>query len=246
MKEKIRFEELSLVRCIDGKEITILDGLTATICEGEIYTVIGPSGSGKSSLLRMINRLEERSGGSIYLDGKSIDEYDVLSLRRRYGLVFQIPALFPVTVEENVLYSFFLRGEKPPNRRERALELIRLVGLEQDLVERDVRTLSVGQQQRVAFARVLANEPEALLLDEPTSALDPTATLKIEELIKSLNRELNLTIIFITHMMEQAKRIGERTMFLKDGKKVSEGKTADFFSENNEELLKDFINGKMK
>ena len=248
MKEKIRLENISLLSRSNVKEERkiILDKVSATIHEGEIYTIIGPSGAGKSSLLRLINRLEERDQGNIYIDGKDIDEYDVISLRRRYGLVAQIPALHPTTVEKNILFGPSLLDRKPPQNRDSALKLMELVGLEEGLIDRNILTLSVGQQQRVAFARVLANEPEALLLDEPTSALDPSATFMIEDLIKRLNRDLKLTIVFITHIMEQAKRIGERTLFLINGKRVLEGDTKELFGDENRGILKKFIHGEMR
>jgi len=204
----------------------ILAGVEARVRDGEITAVVGPSGAGKSTLLRAINRLIEPSSGEVYLDGEPTVDLDPLELRRRVGMVFQIPALFGASVREAVLYGARLSGrdEEDPER------LLEVVGLDSSLVERDPQTLSAGQQQRVSIARALALEPEVLLLDEPTSALDEAARRRIEDLVRDLNARLGLTMVFVSHDLSQVERVADRVVLLADGKSVGEWERGDFFS----------------
>jgi ABC-type methionine transport system ATPase subunit len=185
---------------VGGTEI--LKGVDARMPGGEITAVVGPSGAGKSTLLRAVNRLVEPSSGEVYLDGEPTSALDPLALRRRVGMVFQIPALFGGSVEEAVLYGARLSGKDADPRR-----LLQMVGLDASLRGRDPRSLSVGQQQRVSIARALALGPEALLLDEPTSALDEAARRRIEELVNDLNARLGLTMAFVSHDLSQVERV---------------------------------------
>jgi len=184
---------------VGGTEI--LKGVDARMPGGEITAVVGPSGAGKSTLLRAVNRLVEPSSGEVYLDGEPTSALDPLALRRRVGMVFQIPALFGGSVEEAVLYGARLSGKDADPRR-----LLQMVGLDASLRGRDPRALSVGQQ-RVSIARALALGPEALLLDEPTSALDEAARRRIEELVNDLNARLGLTMAFVSHDLSQVERV---------------------------------------
>jgi ABC-type methionine transport system ATPase subunit len=203
----------------------ILKGVDAGMPDGEITAVVGPSGAGKSTLLRAINRLIEPTSGEIYLDGEPTSELDPLELRRRVGMVFQIPALFGGSVEEAVLYGARLSGrDADPGR------LLEMVGLDASLAERDPQALSVGQQQRVSVARALALGPEALLLDEPTSALDEAARRRIEDLVRELNARLGLTMVFVSHDLSQVERVADRVVMLADGRSVGEWSREDFFS----------------
>jgi ABC-type multidrug transport system ATPase subunit len=185
---------------VGGTEI--LKGVDARMPGGEITAVVGPSGAGKSTLLRAVNRLVEPSSGEVYLDGEPTSALDPLALRRRVGMVFQIPALFGGSVEEAVLYGARLSGKDADPRR-----LLQMVGLDASLRGRDPRSLSVGQQQRVSIACALALGPEALLLDEPTSALDEAARRRIEELVNDLNARLGLTMAFVSHDLSQVERV---------------------------------------
>lgn len=212
---------------VGGTEI--LAGVDASMQDGEITAVVGPSGAGKSTLLRAINRLIEPSSGEVYLDGEPTDSLDPLELRRRIGMVFQIPALFGDSVEEALLYGAHLAGKSPDPRR-----LLELVGLEPSMAGRAPETLSVGQQQRVSVARALALEPEVLLLDEPTSALDEAARRKIEDLVRDLNARLGLTMVFVSHDLSQVGRVADRVVLLAGGKSVGEWEREDFFSEAGE------------
>jgi len=223
------------------EEITVLKNISIKIKSNEVFTVVGPSGSGKSTLLRLLNRLEDLSDGSIFLDGQNIKEMDVVALRRKVGLVFQIPILFDDTVETNILFSFKIRKET--NLKGVAEKYINLVGLDRNLLSRNSNELSVGQKQRISIARALTSEPEVLLMDEPTSALDPTATHNIENLILNLKSQMGLTIVFVTHDIDQAKRVGERGMLLVNGEKIEEGKIPDLFENPQNAVTKKFVEG---
>jgi ABC-type multidrug transport system ATPase subunit len=216
--------EVRRLRYVAG-DTEILAGVDALVPDGEVTAVVGPSGAGKSTLLRAINRLIEPSSGEVYLDGEPTGSLDPLELRRRVGMVFQIPALFGASVEEALLYGARLAGRSPDPGR-----LLELVGLEPSMSGRAPGTLSVGQQQRVSVARALALEPEALLLDEPTSALDEAARRKIEDLVRDLNARLGLTMVFVSHDLSQVGRVADRVVVLADGKSVGEWELEDFFS----------------
>jgi len=217
----------------------ILKGVDAGMPGGEITAVVGPSGAGKSTLLRAINRLIEPSSGEVYLDGEPTGSLDPLELRRRVGMVFQIPALFGASVEEALLYGAHLsRKDADPGR------LLEMVGLDISLAARDPQALSVGQQQRVSIARTLALEPEALLLDEPTSALDEAARLRIEELVRDLNVRLGLTMVFVSHDLAQVERVADRVVVLAKGKSMGSWDREDFFSGAGERARR-FIAGRL-
>jgi ABC-type methionine transport system ATPase subunit len=203
----------------------ILAGVDVLVPAGEVTAVVGPSGAGKSTLLRAINRLIELSSGEVYLDGESTGSLDPLELRRRVGMVFQIPALFGVSVEEAVLYGARLAGRSADPAR-----LLEVVGLDPSMCRRVPETLSVGQQQRVSVARALALEPEALLLDEPTSALDEGARRKIEELVRDLNARLGLTMVFVSHDLSQVERVADRVLLLAEGRSAGQWERQEFFS----------------
>jgi ABC-type methionine transport system ATPase subunit len=206
---------------------------------GQITAVVGPSGAGKSTLLRAINRLIEPSSGEVYLDGEPTSGLDPLELRRRVGMVSQIPALFGDSVEGAVLYGARLSGKDADPGR-----LLEMVGLSASLAERDPQALSVGQQQRVAIARALALRPEALLLDEPTSALDEAARRRIEELVTDLNARLGLTMVFVSHDLSQVERVADRVVVLADGKSIGEWDGEDFFSRAGERARR-YIAGRL-
>jgi putative ABC transport system ATP-binding protein len=223
------------------KEITVLKNINVEIKSHEVFTVVGPSGSGKSTLLRLLNRLEDLSGGSVFLDGQNIKDMEVIALRRKVGLVFQVPILFDDTVEKNILFSLKIR--KQTNLQEVAEKYIKLVGMDKSFLSRNSNELSVGQKQRISIARALTSEPEVLLMDEPTSALDLTATHNIENLILDLKSKMGLTIVFVTHDIEQAKRVGERGMVLVNGEKIEEGKIPELFENPQNAITKKFVDG---
>jgi ABC-type methionine transport system ATPase subunit len=214
--------------------------VTFAVQAGEVFSVVGPSGAGKSTLLRTINRLLEPTAGNIFLDGAPIEEIDPLELRRRIGMVFQLPALFGETVEDTVLYGVRLTG-----KRADVEHLLGLAGLAPSLASRNPQSLSVGQQQRVSIARALALEPEVLLMDEPTSALDQAARQRIEDLIGQLNKELGLTTVVVSHALDQVERIADRVVLLVDGRSEGEWSKEEFFGEGVGEKARRFVEGEL-
>ena len=221
-------------------EAEILRGVTFAVQVGEVFSVVGPSGAGKSTLLRTINRLLEPTAGNIFLDGAPIEEINPLELRRRIGMVFQLPALFGDTVEDSVLYGVRLAGRCADVER-----LLGLAGLAPSLASRDPQSLSVGQQQRVSIARALALEPEVLLMDEPTSALDQAARQRIEDLIGQLNKELGLTTVVVSHALDQVERIADRVVLLVDGRSEGEWSKEEFFGEGVGDKARRFVEGEL-
>lgn len=224
----------------------ILKDITTAFPEGKITAVLGPSGAGKSSLLRLLNRLEDPSAGRILLGGTDLRNLNVFDLRRRVGMVWQLPTLFPGTVLDNVTYGPRLGGVSAPEAQEQARELMEMVGLAAGLLERPAASLSVGQQQRVSLARTLANQPEVLLLDEPTSALDPTAASNILHLMADLKSRLGLTIIFVTHVLEQARQVADEVRFLYRGEMLEAGSADQFFEHPQNQLSQLFLAGQLE
>lgn len=214
--------------------------MTFAVQAGEVFSVVGPSAAGKSTLLRTINRLLEPTAGNIFLDGAPIEEIDPLELRRRIGMVFQLPALFGETVEDTVLYGVRLTGKRADLEH-----LLGLAGLAPSLASRNPQSLSVGQQQRVSIARALALEPEVLLMDEPTSALDQAARQRIEDLIGQLNKELGLTTVVVSHALDQVERIADRVVLLVDGRSEGEWSKEEFFGEGVGEKARRFVEGEL-
>ena len=218
----------------------ILKGVTGTVDAGEVVSIVGPSGAGKSTLLRTINRLVEPTAGEIFLDGVPTRKMNPLEMRRRVGMVFQLPALFGETVTDAVLYGLRLMG-----RSTDVGHLLELVGLDPSLAGRDPQSLSVGQQQRVSIARALALEPEVLLMDEPTSALDQAARQRVEGLIRDLNARLNLTIVIVSHALDQVERVADRVLLLVSGRSEGEWSKEEFFSGKVGEQARRFVAGKL-
>lgn len=231
-----KLEIRGLRYAVGGAEI--LTAVDATVKEGLVTGVVGPSGAGKSTLLRAINRLIEPSSGEVYLNGSPTSSLDPLQLRRRIGMVFQLPALFGETVEEAILYGPRLCGKAADGGK-----LLEMVGLERALSSRDPETLSVGQQQRVSVARALALEPEVLLMDEPTSALDEKARRQVEELIGELNRTTGLTILLVSHDLGQVERLADRVVLMVSGRGEGEWTAEDFFCGRGGELAERFVSG---
>jgi putative ABC transport system ATP-binding protein len=202
--------ELDRVRLTrGGKEV--LRGITASIDIGA-SAVAGPSGCGKSSLLRVLNRLADPDSGSVSYRNRSLADYHVLELRREVSLVPQLPALLEGTVERNIAYAAELAGQvlEP----ETALDL---VGLDRSFAGRDASRLSVGEQQRVMLARALAQRPSVLLLDEPTSALDEASRDSVEATLLELRRHLDISLVLVTHDLDQAERLADSVLRLDRG-----------------------------
>jgi len=202
----------------------LISDISLRVRRGEVLAVVGPSGAGKSSFLRLLNRLDEPTGGTVRLEGQDYRELAPRELRRRVGMVMQMPYLFRGTVAANIAFGPRQRGESLDSEQiDALLERVSLPGYQ----ERDVSSLSGGEGQRVSVARALANAPEALLLDEPTSALDDVSARGIEELVLSIIRERQMTCVIVTHNTAQAHRIADRAMILQAGKLVAIGPTKE-------------------
>jgi len=198
---------------MDSARSEILGGVSLKVDRGELLTIMGPSGAGKSTLLRLINRLSEADSGTILVDSRDIKDYDPRELRRRVGMVFQIPVVFKGTMRDNIAF-----GKKLWNTDADVDRLAAEAGLPPALMDADATNLSVGEKQRVCIARALANKPEALLLDEPTSALDKASAEKVESLLLRLQKEHGLTMLWVTHDRAQSRRISRHNYVLEDGK----------------------------
>src|SRR3712207_2864311 len=194
--------------------------------DGNAYQIPARNGAGDAEALRRINRLIEPTAAEVYLVGEATSGMDPLELRRRVGMVFQVPALFGETVEEAVVYGARLAGKEA-----QAARLLEMAGLDASFAGKDPGTLSVGEQQRVSIARALALEPEALLMDEPTSALDEAARRRIEELVRGLNATLGLTIVVVSHDLDQVSRVADRVVVLVGGRSEGEWSREEFFSD---------------
>ena len=231
-----------------------IDNVSIDIDAGVVTAFIGPSGCGKSTFLRTLNRMNDtiagcRVTGEIRLDGEDIydSDMDVVQLRARVGMVFQKPNPFPKSIYENVAYGPRIHGLAGNRADMDAIveKSLRRAGLWDEVKDRlaDAGTaLSGGQQQRLCIARAIATQPEVLLMDEPCSALDPIATAVIEELIDELRQRY--AIVIVTHSMQQAARVSQRTAFFHLGAMVEYGDTSDIFTAPREERTKDYITGR--
>lgn len=230
-----------------------LKNINIEIYEKDITALIGPSGCGKSTFLRSLNRMNDvvegvKIRGRILFDGQDIyqKDYDVITLRKRVGMVFQKPNPFPKTIYENIVYGPRLHGERNKNNLneivERTLKEVALWDEVKDRLHKSALGLSGGQQQRLCIARCLAVEPEVILMDEPTSALDPVATTKIESLIQSLSGKYS--IVIVTHNMQQAGRISNRTAFFLSGEIMEIGATDQIFSNPANRKTEEYITGR--
>ncbi len=230
-----------------------LKNISFNVPEKKITALIGPSGCGKTTLLRCFNRMHDlypgnKYEGRILLDGENILEkdYDLIRLRSRVGMVFQKPTAFPMSIFDNVAYGLRLKGIKNKgelqDRVEKALKDAALWEEVKDRLNDPASGLSGGQQQRLCIARAIAVEPEVLLFDEPTSALDPISTAKIEELVVSFRDKL--TIIIVTHNMQQAARVSDYTAFMYMGELIEFNRTDEIFVKPKEKLTEDYITGR--
>ena len=229
----IQFDNVHKAYRVNGRDIPALQATSLQIGAGEIFGLIGHSGAGKSTLLRLINRLEEPSGGRILIDGEDSTALDARALRRlrqRIGMIFQhFNLLASKTVADNVALPLRLAGELPREAIDaRVAALLARVGLSAH-ADKYPAQLSGGQKQRVGIARALATEPKILLCDEATSALDPQTTAQVLQLLAEINRELQLTIVLITHEMDVIRRVCDRVAVMDGGAIVEQGAVADVF-----------------
>ncbi|MBS3970750.1 MAG: phosphate ABC transporter ATP-binding protein [Clostridia bacterium] len=230
-----------------------LNNVSIQLSSNQVSALIGPSGCGKSTFLRTLNRMNDLiSGvtiqGKVLIDNVNIydKEIDVVELRKRIGMVFQKPNPFPMSIYENVIYGPRCHGVKDKKKlneiMETSLKKAVLWDEVKDRLKDSALSLSGGQQQRLCIARVLAVEPDIVLMDEPTSALDPIATLKIEELVTSLKEDY--TIVIVTHNMEQAARVSDTTSFFLNGEVIETGPTELIFTNPRQKKTEDYITGR--
>ncbi len=228
---------------VNTKDKIILDRIDLEVYTNKVNTIVGPSGGGKSTLLRTINRLVDLDpkmnvSGEIIFDGKNIREYDDVALRRQIGLVFQRPNPFPTTVYENVAFGLRLLGNVRKSDMDRkvqeALEEVGLYDEVKDNLKRPANTLSGGQQQRLCIARALVLRPKILMMDEPTSSLDPVSKGRVEDLIKDLREKY--TVILVTHDMNQTRKVSDHTSLIYNGKIVASIEGSEFSGIEDEEV----------
>ena len=238
--------------CLYYGENKALKGINMAINKNEVTALIGPSGCGKSTYLRTLNRMNDliesvRITGEVLFEGRDIyKDYDDIDLRKRVGMVFQRPNPFPMSIYDNIAYGPRIHGTK--NKKildeivENSLKGAALWDETKDRLKSSALGLSGGQQQRLCIARTLAVSPEVILMDEPTSALDPISTGKMEELMDELKKQY--TVIIVTHNMQQAGRIADKTAFFLTGEVVEYGKTEDIFYNPRDKRTEDYITGR--
>lgn len=218
----------------------------------KVTALIGPSGCGKSTFLRTLNRMNDlidnvKINGEIIIDGKDIyKEFDEIDLRKKVGMVFQKPNPFPMSIYDNVAYGPRLHGIKDKKTLdeivEKSLKGAALWDEVKDRLKKSALGMSGGQQQRLCIARTIAVSPEIILMDEPTSALDPISTIKMEELMYELKKKY--TVVIVTHNMQQAGRIADKTAFFLNGEVIEYGKTSDIFYKPQDKRTEDYITGR--
>ena len=220
-----------------------LKNINLTINESEITVFIGPSGSGKTTLLKMINRLEDNTTGEVKINGKNVKEYDIHKMRWDIGYALQQVALFPhMNVEENIAIVPELKKWKKEKINARIDELLNMVGLEPEKYrKRKPSELSGGEAQRVGIARALAADPKIILMDEPFSALDPITRASLQEDVKKLQKQINKTIVFVTHDIEEAFLLGDKICIIQDGELIQSGTKQEIISNPKNDFVKKFI-----
>lgn len=233
-------------------DLQALKNISIEIPSKQVTALIGPSGCGKSTFLKTLNRMNDlvpnvKINGEVFFDGLNVyKEYDIVELRKNIGMVFQKPNPFPMSIYDNIAYGPRIHGIKSKSKLddivEKSLRNSAIWDEVKDRLKQNALGLSGGQQQRLCIARVLAVEPEVVLMDEPTSALDPISTLKIEDLIGELKQ--NYTIIIVTHNMQQAARISDKTAFFLIGEIVEYGNTNQLFSTPKDKRTEDYITGR--
>ncbi len=223
--------------------LTVFDGLSETICKGDVVVIIGPSGGGKSTFIRCLNLLEQPTAGKIYFEGEDITAkgFDVNRHRQKVGMVFQQFNLFNnLTVLENITISLTkVKKQSEEESKEKALKLLKRVGLE-DKANAYPFQLSGGQKQRIAIVRALAMEPDVLLFDEPTSALDPEMVGEVLQVISDLARD-GITMVVVTHEMGFARKVGTRVLFMDGGQIAEQGTPEEIFEHPQNARTKEFL-----
>jgi putative ABC transport system ATP-binding protein len=225
---------------VDG--LHILKNITGSFHEGKITTLVGPSGAGKSTLFKLCNGLRSPDSGELLIKGKPIGDYDPVELRRKVGIALQSATMVKGSVLENLELPLTLQGKKIDLAF--AKELLHDVGLESDFLERNAKELSGGQRQKLSIARTLVNKPKVLLLDEITSSLDRVSQHDIEELIEKVNEKYGTTMIWITHNLDQALRIGHCTWVMMNGELIESGESS-LLKNPQDKRVQDFVKGEI-
>ncbi len=249
MENKIQVSKLKLYYT----EHLALNKVSIDVAKNSVLALIGPSGCGKSTFLKTLNRMNDliegvRIEGEVLLDGENIfhPDVDVVHLRKRVGMVFQRPNPFPMSIYDNIAYGPRIHGLRNKTKLDEIVEssLTRAALWDEvkDRLKASAMAMSGGQQQRLCIARLLAVEPEVLLMDEPCSALDPISTMKIEELVSELKKEY--TIVMVTHNMQQAARVSDSTAFFLMGEMIEQDKTDTIFTRPRDKRTEDYITGR--
>ena len=234
----------NVYKSYDAQNYVISD-LTLNIQKGEIVALLGPSGCGKTTLLKMINRLHQQDKGKIYIKNRLIEDWDVIELRRGIGYVIQSTGLFPhLSIEKNISYVLEIMGIAETSRKKRAAELIEMVGLDITYLAKLPKELSGGQKQRVGVARALAADPELILMDEPFGAVDALVRKNLQDEVKRLFKNLNKTIVFVTHDIEEAFHMATRIVLLNNGKVEQEGTKEDLIFGPKNDYVSSFFGTK--
>ncbi|MFJ7406304.1 MULTISPECIES: ABC transporter ATP-binding protein [unclassified Lysinibacillus] len=236
----IAFENVT--KTYENNQVAV-NSINLEIQKGEFFVIIGPSGCGKTTLLKMINRLIPLTEGTIRINGKRISDYNIHELRWNIGYVLQQIALFPhMTIEENIAVVPEMKKWNTSEIQQRVRELLEMVGLEPDKYsERKPKELSGGEQQRVGVIRALAADPEIILMDEPFSALDPISRTKLQDDLLELQRAIQKTIVFVSHDMQEALKLGDRICVMKDGEIVQIGTPQDIIQNPVNDFVQKFI-----
>ena len=226
-------------------DIPVLKDVSFEINRGDLFVLVGPSGSGKTTLLKMFNRLTVPTDGDVYYQGKKIKDYDLQQLRLKTGYVLQESSLFPnLNIQDNIAIQLEQQGVDKEQRHHRAQELLRAVEMDPQIYARRMpNELSGGEQQRVGIIRALAAKPEVILMDEPFSALDPVVRHQLQDLVLRLQTQTHTTIIFVTHDMQEALRLGTKIAVLKDGILQQVGMPQEIINRPATEFVKEFFHG---
>jgi putative ABC transport system ATP-binding protein len=232
----LRFKNVSY----EVDQMSILNKISGSFYKGKITTLVGPSGAGKSTLLKMCNGLISPTKGEIFIDSQSIHSIEPTTLRKTVGIALQSAPIIRGTVFENIALPYTLQHKKLSEKE--AITFLEVVGLSHTFLYRQTEDLSGGQKQKISIARSLINRPKILLLDEITSALDPNSVNEIEQLILKINQTYHVTVIWITHNIEQAKRVANYMWVMMDGQLLESGKS-DILSTSTNERIQQFAKG---
>ena len=240
----IEYKNVSLCCKVNGN---ILNNLNFKINDGELFVLIGPSGSGKTTTLKLINRLIEQTDGDIYFNGVKLKEYNLRELRIGIGYVLQEIALFPnLTVFENISIIPEMKNMNKKEIKDKSKFLLQKVGLNpEEYMYRYPRELSGGERQRIGILRAIIANPKVLLMDEPFSALDPISRVQLQDLIKDIHKEFGITIVFVTHDIQEAIKLGDRICIMKNGEIVQIDEPEEIIKNPINDFVKEFINTKV-